>query len=165
MRYRSSSEAVVAARTHEQNLHKSLRDQEELGIAFTRGGNRGFPHHGRITTPAAAAAPAATTAAAAATTAAADATASAVNAAIAAAASSQLTGADAVGKEIEGGKMVGERPSSIFFFRQRLDKRKYLEFLGHMTKGRAGASILDFRGWMRAGFPEDDGSPFVCYAP
>ena len=143
-----------------------------MGIAFTRGGKRGFPHHGRITTTtaaasatAAAAAPAATTAAAAATTAAADATASAVNAAIAAAASSQLTGADAVGKEIEGGKMVGERPSSIFFVRQRLDKRKYLEFLGHMTKGRAGASILDFRGWMRAGFPEDDGSPFVCYAP
>ena len=92
--------------------------------------------------------------------------ASAADAASAAAASSRLTGADAVGKMIVGGKIVGDRPSTIFYGASGwpTDRRKFLEHLGHMTKRGAGASSLDFRGWKRNGFQED-GTPFVCYAP
>ena len=106
-------------------------------------------------------------AAATATVAAAAAAASAADAATAAAATSRLTGADAVGKMIVGGKIVGDRPTTIFFGASGWPTdgiRKLLDHLGHMTRGHAGASSLDFRGWKSHGFQED-GTPFVAYAP
>ena len=93
--------------------------------------------------------------------------ASASDAATAAAATSRLTGADAVGKMVVGGKIVGDRPTTIFWGASGwpTDRiRMLLEHLGHMSRGRAGASSLDFQGWKRHGFQED-GTPFVAYAP
>jgi hypothetical protein len=113
------------------------------------------------------AAAAASVATASATSAAAAAAASAADAATAAAATSRLTGADAVGKMIVGGKIVGDRPTTIFFGASGWPTdgiRKLLNHLGHMTRGHAGASSLDFRGWKSHGFQED-GTPFVAYAP
>jgi chemotaxis protein histidine kinase CheA len=109
----------------------------------------------------------ASVASASATSAAAAAAASAADAATAAAATSRLTGADAVGKMIVGGKIVGDRPTTIFYGASGwpTDRiRKVLDHLGHMTRGHAGASSLDFRAWKRDGFQED-GTPFVAYAP
>ena len=93
--------------------------------------------------------------------------ASASDAATAAAATSRLTGADAVGKMVVGGKIVGDRPTTIFWGASGWPTdtiRMLLEHLGHMSRGRAGASSLDFQGWKRHGFQED-GTPFVAYAP
>ena len=68
---------------------------------------------------------------------------------------------------VVGGKIVDDRPTTILYCASGWptdDRRKILEHIGHMTRGRAGVSTLDFQGWKRHGFQED-GTPFVAYAP